>query len=536
MRVSKKAVWAVLIPVVALVGAAWLEAAVWGVPEIGSVRAARVAAGLAPHGFPAWLRVTHYLNFLFMLLLVRSGLQILWDHPRLYWNVHCHLDSEWIRFTPIRVPRDRVWTAKDDARYLSHWIGLPGGRHTIGIARHWHFASVGFWVLNGVVFAALLFATGQWRRLVPTSWEIVPEAWKYFVHYATLRTPPEPDGFYAYNPLQQIAYFGVVFGLAPLSIVTGLAMSPALTAHWRWYARLFGNRQIARSIHFLLLCAYLAFVAVHVALVVVTGFARNMNHIVLGTDSPSDMRGLWLGLAGIAVALALSALAVRLSWRHPRLVQRAAGGAVEAVMGALLDPLAPRVEYAREDISPYFWPNGKMPVCEEWKRLAAGNFRDYRLEVGGLVENPVELTLEDLRALGLQRQITKHDCIQGWSGIAEWGGVALPKLIALVRPRPGARYLVFHSYGEGGEGGEYYDSHTFENCMHPQSLLAWEMNFAPLSHLHGAPLRLRVENQLGFKQVKWIRSIELVESPKLIAKGRGGYNEDNEYFGCKADI
>ena len=102
-----------------------------------------------PHGFPAWLRITHYVNFLFLVLLIRSGLQILMDHPRLYWNVHCTPGTEWLRLTPIEVPKDRVWTAKDDSRHLSPWIGLPGYRHTIGMARHWHFLSVLFWVGNG---------------------------------------------------------------------------------------------------------------------------------------------------------------------------------------------------------------------------------------------------------------------------------------------------------------------------------------------------------------------------------------------------
>ena len=190
--------------------------------------------------------MNHYINFFFMVLLVRSGLQILLDHPRLYWIIHSTLDSEWVRFTPITVPRDRLWTAKDDARYLTPWIGIPGGRHTVGMARHWHFFSVVFWVGNGLLFVGLLFATEQWKRLVPTSFSIVPDAWNTFVAYANFTFPPEPDGFYHYNPLQQLAYFSVVFFFAPLSILTGAAMSPALANAVPWYTRLFGNRQVAR--------------------------------------------------------------------------------------------------------------------------------------------------------------------------------------------------------------------------------------------------------------------------------------------------
>jgi sulfoxide reductase catalytic subunit YedY len=102
------------------------------------------------------------------------------DHPRLYWNVHCTPGTEWVHFTPVQVPLDRLYTAKDDARYLTPWVGLPGGRHTLGLARHWHFVSALFWVLNGAVYVSLLFATDYWRRIVPTSWSVFPKANEFF--------------------------------------------------------------------------------------------------------------------------------------------------------------------------------------------------------------------------------------------------------------------------------------------------------------------------------------------------------------------
>ena len=175
-------------------------------------------------------------------------------------------------------------------------------------------------------------------------------------------------------------------------------------------------------------------------------------------------------------------------------------------------------------------------LCVKWNTLEAGDFRGYRLKVYGLVENPVELSLDDLRALGKETRITLHHCIQGWSGIAEWGGVALAQLVRLVRPRPQVGAVIFYSFGEGAEGGQFYDSLAIENALHPHTLLAYEMNYEPLGHLHGAPLRLRVENQLGFKMVKWIRAIEFVESARSINQGEGGYNEDHEYFGELANI
>ena len=148
--------------------------------------------------------------------------------------------------------------------------------------------------------------------------------------------------------------------------------------------------------------------------------------------------------------------------------------------------------------------------------MAANGFRDYRLKVCGLVENPVELSLEEIRALGKKTQITLHHCIQGWSGIAEWGGLPLEELIKTVRPK-GQMLVRLSSTPSARAPREaiYYDSHSLSNLMHPQSMLAYEMNGTALGEHHGSPLRLRVENQLGFKMVKWIRAIEFVESPKI---------------------
>jgi sulfoxide reductase catalytic subunit YedY len=541
MHIRLKTLLLLVSPLLLAVAAAYVQWGTVGLPvlPVSPTMTPETAAG--PYGFPAWLCITHYVNFLFLILLIRSGLQILMDHPRLYWNVHCTPGSEWLRLTPVEVPRDRVWTAKDDSRYLSPWIGLPGYRHTVGMARHWHFLSALFWVGNGLVFVVLLFCTGQWQRLVPTSWQIVPDAWAVFVHYATFHLPPEPNGFYHYNALQQLAYFGVVFVLAPLAMLTGPSMSPAFTARFTWYPRLPGNRQIGRSIHFLIMCAFVVFIIGHVTMVALTGFVRNMNHIVVGKDNTNPI-GLYLGLAGIGVVVLVNVLANWMAWRHPRAVQHAAKAIVSPVMGFLLDRPAPVAEFGRADISPFFWVNGTMPTCDEWKRLAAGDFKGYRLKVYGQVENPVELSLDDFRAVGQKTQITLHHCIQGWSGIAAWGGLPLTELMKMVRPGPNVKAVVFYSFGEGVEfstgvaGGQYYDSLSIANARNPQTLLAYEMNYLPLTHLHGAPLRLRVENQLGFKMVKWIQAIEFVADVRSINEGEGGYAEDHEYFGELANI
>lgn len=515
--------------------AAWGWYLAFGLPTLAPMGHHIPAAVDNPIGFPAWLRLTHFVNLSLMVLLVRSGLSILMDHPRLYWNDHSTPGSDWIRFTPLDVPTDRVWTAKDDSRYLSPWIGLPGFRHTIGIARHWHFLCAFFWLANGLAFVALLLFTSQWRRLLPTDLTIFAEAWKVMVHYATFHLPVEPDGFYKYNPLQQLAYAGVVFCIAPISLLTGLAMSPAMDNRFLWYPKLFGGRQRARSIHFLALCGYAAFLVPHVTMVAITGLRQNMNHIVFGTDDT--------GIGGVVIgAIALAGLVVacwgahQISWRKPRALQMTFRAVLGPLQRQITNRMPSRTRYTRADISPYFWPNGQLPTSEEWQSLGPKRRQGFKLTVSGLVENPVELSIEEMRALGKQEQITLHHCIQGWSGVAAWGGLPIAELVKLVRPLPEARVVVFRSYGEGHYGGEYYDTLMLANATHPETILAYEMNYEPLSDLHGAPLRLRAENQLGFKMVKWIRSIEFVASEKTIGKGFGGKNEDDEYYPVVANI
>lgn len=533
IKLTPKSVSIFAVIILLPVALAWTQYLLQGLPLVPDLD--RLPREPGPSGFPGWACLAHWINFFFLSLLARSGLSVLADHPRLYWNDHCTPDSEWIRLTPLPVPRDRVWTAKDDARYLTPLLGLPGYRHTIGLARVWHFFTVPFFVTNGLVFVALGIWTGHLHRLIPQSWSLFPEAWRVFVYYATFHLPPEPNGFYHFNPLQQLSYFAVVFGMAPLSILSGLAMSPAIESRFPWYRKLFGGRQGARSLHFLLLLGYLGFTAVHVTMVAATGLARNMNHITRGVDAPGR-EGLMLGTAILGGTVFFWFVAHWLSWRRPRSLQRLSAHSESFLRALSLNALKPRARYSAKDISPFFWPNGKLPTSQEWILLARGGFKDYRLKIGGLVENPVELSLEDLRRMGKEEQVTMHHCIQGWTGIAKWGGVPLRKIVELVKPREGVTTVGFFSFGEGLYGGVYYDTHSMENVLKPQSILAWEMNDRPLPELHGAPLRLRVENQLGYKMVKWIKAIEFVESHRALGKGWGGKNEDDEYFDLVANI
>lgn len=497
--------------------------------------------GSTEAGFPAWLRWSHLFNIVFMMFIIRAGLQILADHPRLYLNSGSTPGTAWLRLRgpipPDRLdPTDprKVWTAKDDSTSLPSWLGLPGVRHTIGLARWWHFTFDGLWLLNGLVFYILLFATGQWRRIVPQSWDVLPNAASTAVQYLSLDFPVN-EGFVAYNGLQLIAYFLTVFVFAPLAFITGLLQAPAIAARFG-LGRGPANRQIARSIHFLVLVWMVFFIAVHTVMVFVTGLVGNLNHIVFGTNTDSYW-ALMIYLVAMAVIVALWLAASPFTLRHPRIVQRVGRHAVGWFKG-LMEWFHPHADYTEKDISEYFWSNGTLPTSPEYRQLQADGWRDYRLRVGGLVENPMEFSYSDLLAMDKHEQITQHYCIQGWSGIAKWGGVRVSDILDIVRPLPSARWVVFYSLADGSEpgAGRYYDCHKIEHMRHPMALLAYEMNGEPLNETHGAPLRLRNEVELGFKQVKWIAQIEFVESFQHIGLGQGGYNEDHEFFGYRMPI
>ena len=162
-----------------------------------------------------------------------------------------------------------------------------------------------------------------------------------------------------------------------------------------------------------------------------------------------------------------------------------------------------------------------------------GGFADWRLQVDGLVENPLSLSLSDLKGLPSRSQITRHDCVEGWSAIGQWQGVALGRILDLARLKPGARYVVFHCADElevtFDGSGRYYESIDLFDAYHPQTLLAYAMNGKDLPVAHGAPLRLRVERQLGYKHAKYVMRIEVVTAFDMLGGGHGGYWEDRGY-------
>jgi DMSO/TMAO reductase YedYZ molybdopterin-dependent catalytic subunit len=198
--------------------------------------------------------------------------------------------------------------------------------------------------------------------------------------------------------------------------------------------------------------------------------------------------------------------------------------------------LAP--EYSEADISPAFRGNGSTdPQDEAYLTLVDTQFADWRLKVHGLVEHELSFSLAELRALPARTQITRHDCVEGWSCIAKWTGVPLAELLSRAGVKPEARFVVFHCADTLDDGSDsvdpettrYYESIDLIDAEHPQTILAYDMNGEPLTVRHGAPLRLRLERQLGYKMAKYVMRIELVQNVADLHGGRGGYWEDRGY-------
>lgn len=193
-------------------------------------------------------------------------------------------------------------------------------------------------------------------------------------------------------------------------------------------------------------------------------------------------------------------------------------------------------EYDPSEMSPDFRTNGNtQPRSADYRRHAATDFADWRLAVGGLVEAPRAFTLAELRAMPARSQITRHDCVEGWSAIGKWTGVPLAEVLSAVRLAPPARYLVFHC-ADDFRGTAYYESIDLVDALHPQTILAYGMNDGPLPTGHGAPLRLRVERQLGYKHAKFVMRVEAVDSLAGIGRGKGGFWEDTTGYDWYAGI
>ena len=210
-------------------------------------------------------------------------------------------------------------------------------------------------------------------------------------------------------------------------------------------------------------------------------------------------------------------------------------GSAETLNRGLHHLLTSRTSMAQEftaaDLSPEFRSNGTAnPSDPHYQALAANDFLDYRLAVSGLVERPAEFSLAELRAFPERTQITRHDCVEGWSAIGKWRGAKLSAVLERVAPKAAARFVVFHCADSMDDAGtKYYESIDMEDAFHPQTILAYELNDRALPIANGAPIRVRIERQLGYKMAKYIMGIEVVDRLDLVGGGNGGYWEDQGY-------
>lgn len=281
----------------------------------------------APDGFPVWLRWQHLLNAIFLVPIVRAGLQLWAGRPRAYWRNPGTPGEDWLRIQRA-MPSDAAWPMRDDGVALHPLVGLPGPKRSGGLARWWHLAVTLLWVANGVVFYVLIFVTGLWMRLVPTTWDVFPHALSAIIQYASLNFPTQ-DSWVAYNGIQLLTYFVTVFVAAPLAVLTGLMHSPRIakrTANSRFF-----NGEVVRSVHLIVLAWFIVFVIAHVSLVLVTGAFANLNHITLGTQD-SGPAGFILFAIFVVVGAVAWALLSPVTAKYPNAVQK--------VAARLLGPIA----------------------------------------------------------------------------------------------------------------------------------------------------------------------------------------------------
>jgi DMSO/TMAO reductase YedYZ molybdopterin-dependent catalytic subunit len=379
-----------------------------------------------------------------------------------------------------------------------------------------------------------MLLSGGWTRLVPTSWDVFPDALTMLGNYLSLTILPEGDH---YNALQQLSYAFIVFILAPLQILTGLAMSPALTGKYPGFLKLFGGRrQVARSLHFLAMVGFSLFILIHVTMTIGFHTYDSIKRFVTGSTSIDFAAALVVFMMIMILLVVFNIWATLFSLRRPLDLRKRLMKLYVPILKLLFGRLKSRQHYTKADISPFFRVNGYPPETKEFHSLRAGDFKDWRLKIHGMVEHPLELSLDEIKAMRKQTQITKHVCIQGWTDIAEWSGVPMRDILKLCKPQKAAKYVIFYSYDVYEDGTEFYAGLRTSDMYDKQTILAYEMNGEVLPLNHGAPIRLRQENKTGYKMAKWIKSIEFVDDFSHIGDGRGGHREDHFLFDWEASI
>ena len=492
--------------------------------------------------FPLWLRASHLINFVLIGMLLRSGWEILASLPRLWWRKDSAPGTEWLRFTRRKLPKEEgVYTSLMDETSLSPLIALPG-RENIGLGRHWHGLSVMLWVLNGIIYVVLLFATGLWQRIIPTSWEVFPEAWDSMVMYLGFQIP-SIEHFQPYDALQMLGYTFVVFILAPFLMLTGLAMSPAIRSRYPWYVKFWGGHQGARSLHFIAMVLMSGFIVMHVGLVFIVHREQNLVHMVFGdVDTARYAQAFVIVIATIVAVVVFWVLLSYWTLADRARAHRFLVTVTEIGRKVFLNWMRPRGSkqnvYTEEDISEFHWTNGLPPTAEEsmeWITARDNGWEGYTVTLGDDTTGASKvLHLDDLRQLPQTSYIATHTCMQGWSATSRWTGVRLRDLLDLLGPKPeGARYVLIDSYGlaqkmyDNRPREPFYSVLDLDTALEDDTILAYERNGEPLDLYLGAPVRMRVESHHGYKHVKWVKSIRWIADYAEYGDGRGGTREDS---------
>jgi DMSO/TMAO reductase YedYZ molybdopterin-dependent catalytic subunit/thiosulfate reductase cytochrome b subunit len=458
----------------------------------------------------ALVRVTHWISTLSFFVLVLSGVAILLAHPRLYWGESGAVGTSSL----IDLPLPFVLEAP---------IRGPG--------RYLHFLSAWVTLFTGLVYVSRGLAARHFgRNLLPAREELTFGAIGQVIR-SHLRFERSSEAELAtYNVLQRLSYTTVVFVLSPVMIWTGLAMSPAVTSVLPFLVTSLGGQQTARTVHFFVACSLVLFLLVHVAMVCQTGFRSRMRAMITGRGPAmrdavvrpglSRRELIKTGLGALAGVGALGA-AVRLADRCGLIPANHRGiyGLSETLTYAgqrLLTRLPSMArEFDRSQISKVSPVNGKAPKTEPYQGLLATGFADWRLRIDGMVARPSSLSLAELKGFPSRSQVTHQACEEGWSFIAEFTGVPLSYVLDRVGIHPEARYVFFFTF----DG--WWDSIDMDDALHPQTLLAYGMNGPELPVDHGAPLRLKVARQLGYKNLKYLSRITVTDSAKGIGDGLG---------------
>jgi DMSO/TMAO reductase YedYZ molybdopterin-dependent catalytic subunit/thiosulfate reductase cytochrome b subunit len=464
--------------------------------------------GLPRH--PAWVRATHWLGALAFLALLLSGIAILLAHPRLYWG------ETGARQGPSLVDLP-----------LPFVLDVP----IRGPGRYIHFLAAWVAVAVGLVYLATgILARHFGRNLLPARADLTGRAVREVVAEHLRRSPRGDAALDRYNVLQRLSYSGVVFLLLPAMAWTGLAMSPAFVSVFPFSAAGLGGQQSARTLHFVAACALLAFLIVHVLMVATSGFAARMRGMLRGghrTLAPAaaatglSRRALVKAGLGAAAGVGVFGLGARVLRRCGLVPANDRGiyGLSETLTYAgqrVLTKLPSMArEFDRSRISTVIPVNGEAPKTDEYRRHQAGGFADWRLAVDGMVARPSSLSLAEIRAFPSRSQITHQACEEGWSFIAEWTGVPLSRVLEHVGMKPDARFVFFFTI----DG--WWDSLDMDDALHPQTLLAYGMNGATIPLDHGAPLRLKVPRQLGYKSLKFLTRMTVTDRPDALGDGLG---------------